>query len=89
MDLCFKSLGATTCGQLLVDLHKRYVKEREFLLSVLKMGNRRALTSAEMITEYSSLAAQQLIASYEGESFEYSAMATGLAERPQQYMDSG
>ncbi|XP_022097553.1 trichohyalin-like isoform X2 [Acanthaster planci] len=81
--------GVTTCGQLLIDLHKRYMKEREFLLSVLKMGNRRALTSAEMITEYASLAAQQLIASYEGESFEYSSMATGLAERPQQYMCPG
>ncbi|XP_038068700.1 trichohyalin-like isoform X2 [Patiria miniata] len=81
--------GVTTCGQLLVDLHKRHMKEREFLLSVLKMGNRRALTSAEMITEYASLAAQQLIASYEGESFEYSAMATGLAERPQQFMSPG
>ncbi|XP_071784125.1 uncharacterized protein [Asterias amurensis] len=83
-----KVQGATTCGQLLIDLHKRHEKEREFLLSVLKMGNRRALTSAEMITEYLSLAAEQLIASYEGESFEYSSMATGLAERPQQYITS-
>ncbi len=79
------STGSSTTGYLLVDLHKRQMSEREFLLSALKGAEAKALTSIEMITEYVLIASQQITVNIEKLQFEYCAMATGLAERPQEF----
>ena len=69
----------------MVDLHQRHMAEREFLLAALKGAESKALTSIEMITEYTLIASQQITVNIEELQFEYCAMATGLAERSQEF----
>ncbi|PIK40892.1 putative trichohyalin isoform X4 [Apostichopus japonicus] len=59
--------GSTTCGELLCDLQKRHMAEREFLVAVLKGVQGRVLFSAEMVSEYILYVQQQILASREGE----------------------
>ncbi|KAJ8047726.1 hypothetical protein HOLleu_06793 [Holothuria leucospilota] len=77
--------GSTTCGDLLLDLHKRHMAEREFLIAVLKGVQGRVLFSAEMVSEYILYVLQQILASREGEGFEHASIVTGLSERPQEF----
>ncbi|XP_071961658.1 uncharacterized protein [Antedon mediterranea] len=80
--------GETTGGHLLVDLHKRYQHEKEYLLSVLKEGSgNQTLTSKEMITTYAHIMLQVYMAALE-EAFQYSAITVGLCERPQEFKAS-
>ncbi|XP_041457735.1 trichohyalin-like isoform X3 [Lytechinus variegatus] len=83
-----KIQGRATAGQLLIDLHKRHVSEREFVLSLLKGSQGRPLFAAEMVTEYVHYVTQQLIAAWEPSQLEYSAMAMGISERTQDLKSS-
>ncbi|XP_071495122.1 uncharacterized protein [Diadema antillarum] len=78
-----KVQGRATAGQLLIDLHKRHMSEKDFVLSLLKGSQGRPLFAAEMVTEYVYYVSQQLIASWEPSQLEYSAMAMGISERTQ------
>eukprot|EP00057_Strongylocentrotus_purpuratus_P011445 XP_011665919.1 PREDICTED: trichohyalin isoform X2 [Strongylocentrotus purpuratus] len=83
-----KMQGRATAGQLLIDLHKRHVTERDFVLSLLKGSQGRPLFAAEMVTEYVFYVTQQLIAALEPAQLEYSAMAMGISERTQDLKSS-
>lgn len=80
--------GRATAGQLLIDLHKRHVTERDFVLSLLKGSQGRPLFAAEMVTEYVFYVTQQLIAALEPAQLEYSAIAMGISERTQDLKSS-